>query len=270
MKSLFGSRKEKLPSLKCGKFDLVEEFLRIVRLDGGKEGYQEKFGFLNRLARKWGFRIYNRDLLWFNDESFWSAWREFPEWKKETPDRKFMLWSLVRSTTRLDGDTAECGVLGGASSFLICKAFEAAGKKNEHHAFDSYEGLSEPKAEDKPDSATAFSWKEGDLSVPLEVAKSNLEGFSVNFYKGWIPERFPEVEDKRFSFVHIDVDLYEPTRDALEFFYPRMVKGGIILCDDYGFETCPGATRAFDDLVREKEEGVVVHVPTGQGYIVKG
>lgn len=55
---------------------------------------------------------------------------------------------------------------------------------------------------------------------------------------------------------------------GLEFFYNRVVSGGIILCDDYGFAICPGAKRAFDEYMQDKCENII-HFPTGQGFIMK-
>ena len=61
--------------------------------------------------------------------------------------------------------------------------------------------------------------------------------------------------DKRFCFVSIDVDLYKTTMAAWEFFYPRMVKGGVIaIYDDYDYPTCPGVTKATDEFLRNKLE----------------
>ena len=113
-------------------------------------------------------------------------------------------------------------------------------------------------------------WKQGDLSVFLDAVKTNLSQFSnVSFHKGWIPERFPHVADRRFAFVHIDVDLYEPTRDSIEFFYPLMNENGIILCDDYGFDTCPGAIKAIDEFLADKPEKML-RLPSGGGFFIKG
>ena len=47
------------------------------------------------------------------------------------------------------------------------------------------------------------------------------------------------------SFVHLDVDLYEPTRACLDYFLPRLSPGGFVICDDYGAPTFPGAARAW-------------------------
>ena len=91
----------------------------------------------------------------------------------------------------------------------------------------------------------------------------------VVFHEGWIPDRFGDVAETRFCFVHLDVDLFQPTRDSLGFFYPRMVDGGLIVCDDYGFETCPGARRAVDEFFADRPEPIGVHLPTGwRGFVV--
>ncbi len=63
----------------------------------------------------------------------------------------------------------------------------------------------------------------------------------VRAYKGWVLDRFNDVADKRFSFVHIDLDLYKPIAETLDFFTPRMLENGIIELDDYGSSEFPGA-----------------------------
>jgi hypothetical protein len=92
---------------------------------------------------------------------------------------------------------------------------------------------------------------------------------NVQVYRGWIPQRFGEVAARRFSFVHIDVDLYEPTRDSIEFFYPRLAPGAVLVCDDYGIVTCPGATKAIEDFLRDKPEKMLA-LTDGGGFFIKG
>ncbi len=150
-------------------------------------------------------------------------------------------------------------MLEGSSSYLIASAFP----DRTHHAFDSFEGCSQPV----PADGAYFT--EGALTCSLETVRENLKScLNVRLYKGWIPENFPAVADKRFAFVHIDVQLYQPTWDSLAFFYPRMSRGGIIVCDDYGFTTCPGARRAVDEVMRGQKEAIV-ELSCGSCFIVK-
>ena len=69
--------------------------------------------------------------------------------------------------------------------------------------------------------------------------------------------------------VHVDVDLYEPTLASLAFFYPRMNPGGVMVCDDYGFTTCPGATKAVDEFLHDKPEKMIA-LPNGGGFFIAG
>lgn len=64
------------------------------------------------------------------------------------------------------------------------------------------------------------------------------------------------------------MDLYQPTLDSLEFFYPRMSPGGRILLDDHGLTTCPGATRAAQGYMADRPESII-QLTTGQAFIVK-
>ena len=107
------------------------------------------------------------------------------------------------------------------------------------------------------------------MAYPLARVQRNLrELTNTYFYKGWIPERFDEVADKKFSFVHVDVDLYQPTRDSVEFFFPRLVPGGMLVCDDYSSARCPGAYKAMRDYTQPIGQHII-HITSGQGVMIK-
>ncbi len=65
----------------------------------------------------------------------------------------------------------------------------------------------------------------------------------IAYFPGWIPEAFAPDNPNRYRFVHVDVDLYQPTLDSFEYFWPRLVPGGTMVCDDYNW---PGAKRAVE------------------------
>lgn len=109
------------------------------------------------------------------------------------------------------------------------------------------------------------------MAVGEEAFRENVAEFEADMrvFKGWIPDCFDQLTDESFAFVHIDVDLYQPTLDSLKFFYPRLNQGAIILCDDYGLTTCPGATEAMDEFLKDKPEKAIA-LSAGSGFFVRG
>jgi O-methyltransferase len=217
------------------------------------------------------------------DENVKRYFRGLRESKNEWSDnlykqlRHYSLQELCHYVVNknLTGDIAECGCWRGHSAYLIASIINIRDFDVDFHIFDSFEGgLSAKTAKDKNirvNLSEAEIKKESNIfsSTEKEV-KSCLADFDrVHLYKGWIPDRFDEVSDKRFSFVHLDVDLYEPTRDSLEFFFPRLVEDGVIVCDDYGFSQFPGAAKAVDEFLVEHQVKMFYRVPMGSCFIIK-
>lgn len=175
------------------------------------------------------------------------------------PFESMCICMAVEATQKLKGDIAEIGVYRGGSSELICK-----NKKDKNlHLFDTFEGLPELNQFD-----TSNEFHKGQFSdTHIDHIKNLLKDYSgINIYKGYFPETAGPIESKTFSFVHLDVDLFETTKNALDFFYPKMVKGGIILSHDY--VNADGVRKAFDDFFADKPEPVLV-VSDTQCLIVK-
>ena len=144
------------------------------------------------------------------------------------PYEAFMVFSIARSQTNTNGDMVEVGVYQGGSAKLIC---EAKGSKK-LYLFDTFEGLPTLSSYD-----THFGmsfWEKNQFSnTSFEKVKNYLSSYNdVHIYKGEFPDTAESIKDSKFSFVHLDVDLYKSTKDCLEFFYPRMMIGGIILIHD--------------------------------------
>lgn len=200
-----------------------------------------------------------------------SPWKIFVRVQAAENLARYFVHSL-----QLDGARAECGVFQGFSALLACRAaalkqpgFSAA----DFHLIDSFEGFPQPRPEDfmpvrladgSPGSAPAFG--AGDASASFEQVRRALRDFpGVRFHRGFIPQVLAET---RWAYAHIDVDLHEPTLESLAYFYPRMVPGGIVVCDDYGSTLFPGARKAWDGYCRERDIPFVV-LETGQAVIVK-
>lgn len=180
--------------------------------------------------------------------------------------RMHMIKNLLGMVKLIPGEWAEVGVFKGSTAFLMYKygkKYNLINKNSKIHLFDSFQGCSQPLPEDKDTFI-----KKGDYLGTLEEVKSNLsDDGTFIFYPGWIPTRFFEVENLKFSFIHIDVDLYQPVKDTLDFFIPRMSKGGIIVFDDYGFDGTLGAFAATNEIC--KKYNLKIHgLEYGQAFIV--
>ncbi len=167
------------------------------------------------------------------------------------------LVACARAASVLDGAMAEAGVLMGGSARLIAAAKGATPL----HLFDVFETLQGRDA-----SGTALGAHFGGVHGTLAAVENLLSPFAgVSLHPGIFPHSAAGLEGLRFSFVHLDLDLPEGTRAALEFFHPRLVPGGILLGDDYAD---PAVRVTFEEFFAEKTETLIA-LPWSQGMIVK-
>lgn len=159
-------------------------------------------------------------------------------------DRLKLLYDKVKETMNLYGDMAEIGVYRGGSSYIL----GIADPSRFLYVCDSFEGLPETTIEDKME--TGYGHGKGNFSdTTMEMVSTLLKDLpNKEIIKGFFPNEIihHQMCDNMYSMVHIDVDLYQPTLDCLEFFWDRMVDGGIIVSDDYQWRATPGVKRAFD------------------------
>jgi len=175
----------------------------------------------------------------------------------------------------LSGDFVECGVWKGHSAYIISKILSTNNFSGDFHIFDSFEGGLSKKVEKDKNLRRKLNKKqiqsESDIFKSTEDEVSScLSSFRfVQLYKGWIPERFNEVKSKQFQFVHINVDLYEPTKYSLDYFYPRLIENGVIICTEYGLCKFSGAKKAVDEFLEENNYKMFYEVPMGSCFIIK-
>ncbi|MBF0613192.1 MAG: class I SAM-dependent methyltransferase [Magnetococcales bacterium] len=211
-----------------------------------------------------GYRFPWPQLTWWHDSRFNAYLSRFGELNQSNSDRRWNLYQMMRLLAGVEGDTAECGVFRGCGSWLIAKANAESRYQRQHYIFDTFAGLSEPGEGD------GGHWIEGDMACDQATVERNLIDCSqVHFLAGYIPDRFMEVAERRFALVHIDVDLYDPTLKSLEFFYPRLNPGAVLVCDDYGSTACPGATSAVDEFMSDKPEKMIA-LSSGGGFFIRG
>lgn len=189
--------------------------------------------------------------------------------KKENPNIKdgqtlltrqkvLKLIELLDKTKNIEGSIAEVGVYKGGTAKLIA---EKSGKSRVY-LFDTFEGM--PNFTENVDD----HWGLGSFNnTDYDSIKSIFKDYTnVFIYKGIFPDDTSNnIENETFRFVHLDVDNYKSYKDSLNFIYSKMVKGGIIVFDDYNCDCCPGANKAIDEFFKGKEK-VIYDV---SAYIIK-
>jgi hypothetical protein len=182
-----------------------------------------------------------------------------------TPDRLWYLWTLPRTQVEegIEGDFAELGVFNGGSAYIIYNSVHMA---RPLHLFDTFEGIPAEQLTDydyhtknvvHEEAGAKGNMKSGVFVGDLPAVTSLFRGASnVNIYKGMFPTTAKALASNiKFSFVHVDMDIYEPTRAALEFFYKRMNDGGVFVVDDYGHLN--GVTKAVNEFAAENQLKVI-------------
>lgn len=170
----------------------------------------------------------------------------------------YLICTMLEKVKKIEGDIAEVGVYKGGSAKLICQI-----TNKPIYLFDTFEGLPDVGEHDSP-----ILFHKGDYRGSLESVKEYLKGYpNLHFCKGLFPDTGEIVKNKKFSFVHLDVDLYKSTVDSLEFFYPRMSKGGVILSHDY--PTTKGVKKAFDEFFKDKLEIINEPFGTKEALVIK-
>lgn len=179
-----------------------------------------------------------------------------------TGNEAHQILTTVRNIcNKKSGNLAEVGVFKGGTAKLICESK----KSNQLYLFDTFEGLPKPSNQDTPNK-----FKESQFNETSEEEVSNYlkDYHNITILKGMFPKSIPQyLYEKEFIFVHLDVDLYQSTFDCLEFFYPRMEKGGIIISHDY-FHENKGVRDAFKEYFKDKPE-TIIELPESQCLVVK-
>lgn len=164
-------------------------------------------------------------------------------------------YAEIVSEKSMQGSVAEAGVYRGEFAKEINQSFP----QKRCYLFDTFDGFDDRDFKYENIGSDAFEKHFNNTSVDLVMSKMPYPQ-QVVIRKGYVPESLNGIDDQ-FCFVNLDMDLYKPTFDALRFFYPKMVNGGVILIHDYYSLSYPNIKLAIDDF--EKEIGGIRRFPIG-------
>lgn len=255
-----------------------------------REGVREESKFEDELiseSARYNYEDSDEGLLYDIDIEYHDLYKKgmalsgTPDSGDKRKIRFYNLIQLLRSTFSLKGDVAECGSWKGLSSFLICNYLrndnpEFSGE--DYHIIDSFKGLSEPSDKDvisrdivlKGIQRSGKPFKEaGAYSSDQKNIQQLLADYpDIQYHAGWVPSIFMGMKKRKYRFVHIDLDIYEPISSSLKYFYPLMLPGGLIVCDDYGSLFWPGARKAVDEFCIQHNVRSIA-LSSGQAVFIK-
>jgi O-methyltransferase len=188
------------------------------------------------------------------------------------------IYHLVTQTVLLDtpGDIVELGSYDGTTSILIQKTLDQLGSKKTIHVYDSFEGL--PEKSEKDGDTVFFA---GSCKTQEEKLIQNFKKHKTKLpviHKGWFSKTLPKGLPKYISFAHLDSDFYSSILESLQYVYPKLSKGAIVVIDDYCDpkihdvnNILPGVKKACDEFFKDKKEkvGVLLAGCEAHGYFRK-
>lgn len=160
----------------------------------------------------------------------------------------------------------ECGVADGTSAFIALRHIVNHKKINHKfsmHLYDSWKAIKKEVLTKKELNLRGNYYAD----LKIGTTKKNLSEFQdyTVYHQGYIPDSFSELPPSPNQIVYLAIDLNssKPTIDALDFFFPKLAKGGVIIFDDYGWAGYEDTKKAIDAYLFDKS-GILLKLPTGQ------
>ncbi len=184
------------------------------------------------------------------------------EWRVHT-----CCWAGIHAK-RLPGDFVECGVNTGIYSLAVCEYtdFNKTGKR--FWLFDTFNGIPEQQMSERE---RKLRGGENPRMYPdcFELARRNFAAFpAATLVRGIVPDTLRTVPIERVCYLSLDMNIAAPERAAIEYFWPKLVPGAIVILDDYAWSGYEEQKTAMDGFAAVA--GVqVLTLPTGQGILLK-
>lgn len=207
---------------------------------------------------------------WQGDEAFMSIYNQIRNNTLVDIYRCYELWQLVQKVQSLDPHAAilEVGVWRGGTAGIMARQLANIKSKATLYLADTFSGVAKAGSND----SFYTGGEHGDTSqyIVEDVLKNKSQYPYFKILKGIFPE---ETADKvliteQFGLCHIDVDVYESAKDILEWVWDKLIPGGVVVFDDYGFHSCTGVTKLVEQY-RNYPDRQIIHNLNGHALMIK-
>jgi O-methyltransferase len=204
---------------------------------------------------------------WRSDREFLRVFRQIESHTLVDQYRCFELWMLLAQVgNAARGDILEVGVWRGGTGCLLAARSALDGARSTVYLCDTFQGVVNAGQNDP--AYVGGEHADTDKDTVLRLAE-RLDLHNVRVLQGIFPdETAAGIADRTFRFCHIDVDVYESARNVFEWVWPRLIPGGIVVFDDYGFYSCAGVTRLVNEI-QARGQGLVVYNLNGHALVFK-
>lgn len=203
---------------------------------------------------------------WVQDEDFQKIYSSTRGYTLVDIYRLWELWCLVGETRHLPGILLEIGVWrGGSAAVMAARLLKEGGASL--YLCDTFCGV----VKAGPLDSYYHGGEHADTSpeVVRQLLEKNVPNARVEILKGVFPEETgAQIADQTFRLVHVDVDVYQSAKDILNFVWPRMPSGGVVVYDDYGFSQCTGIAAHVNEQ-RGMADRLVLHNLNGHAVVIK-
>lgn len=194
-----------------------------------------------------------------DDTSFYGPWRVH-----------IAIWA-AQTALRRSGDFVECGVHRAFMSTAIMHYVDWNSISNGRRFFlvDTFSGVVKSLLLDEELQIGRLSQSNERYIDTFDMASRNTAEFkNAQLIQGAVPDILPSIQTSEIAYLHIDMNSAAPEVAAFEFFFPKMVTGGVILFDDYAYFGYEPQKQPLDQIA--KKLGVqIASLPTGQGLLIK-
>lgn len=204
---------------------------------------------------------------WTQDAAFLNVYKTIYPYTMVDKYRCYELWQLVAQTGKLDGDILEVGVWKGGTGGLLCKRLKTLNIQKTVYLADTFTGVPKVSFRDSNYNGGEHSNTSAETVIDLLSNKLSVDNYVI--LSGIFPDETGHLlVSERFSFCHVDVDVYDSAKGILEWIWPKLVVGGIMVYDDYGFVGTNGITQFVNEQY-DKPDRLVMHNLNGQAVVVK-
>jgi O-methyltransferase len=202
---------------------------------------------------------------WLADHEFTKVYEAISEHTLVDLYRCYELWKFAGRLAYLEGDVIEIGVWRGGTGALIAAQLQTVAPSRKIYLCDTFAGVVGVGSRD-----TRYKGGEhADASV--ETVRELITRMGLTNTKlvvGIFPQQTAEqIPEGMFALVHIDVDVHDSAKWCFDWAWPRLVAGGAIVFDDYGFHGCEGVTRMVNDIHDPK--AAIIYNLNGHAVVIK-